>query len=245
MILLNQFVEIIYGRHLDSSFPSIPWIITIHRNAWNRNSANFAFWGFSEVAPGKQVCYLVQTLHGEREREGMCQRHFVLAAMALALLLASGVALAVNKIGTNGPDTLMGTDGNDNLIGRGGNDKLFALNGRDNLLGGRGKDYIDTHPTRVRSGNRAQGGPGNDIVVGGAGFDNVLDDAGNDFLIDDGDPKLSLDKLSGGDGNDVFSVRTRASVQGHSCMRWRLRLGASRPQRRAHPRLRESADRSR
>jgi hypothetical protein len=41
----------------------------------------------------------------------------VLAAIALALLLASGVALAVNKIGTDGPDTLRGTNGDDNLIG--------------------------------------------------------------------------------------------------------------------------------
>jgi len=32
----------------------------------------------------------------------------MLAGMALALLLASGVAWAVNKIGTNGPDTLRG-----------------------------------------------------------------------------------------------------------------------------------------
>jgi hypothetical protein len=23
--------------------------VSIHRSAWNRNSANFAFWGFSEV----------------------------------------------------------------------------------------------------------------------------------------------------------------------------------------------------
>jgi hypothetical protein len=41
----------------------------------------------------------------------------VLAAIALALLLASGVALAANKIGTDGPDTLRGTNGDDNLIG--------------------------------------------------------------------------------------------------------------------------------
>jgi Ca2+-binding RTX toxin-like protein len=138
----------------------------------------------------------------------------VLAAMALALLLASGVALAVNKIGTNGPDTLMGTDGNDNLIGRGGNDRLFALNGRDNLLGGPGKDWVDTHPKEFRSGDKnLQGGPGNDIVVGGTGSDNVLDDAGNDFLIDDNDPESSLDKLSGGDGNDVFSVENAQATK--------------------------------
>jgi hypothetical protein len=30
--------------------------------------------------------------------------------MALALVLARGVALAVNKVGTNGPDTLRGTN---------------------------------------------------------------------------------------------------------------------------------------
>jgi Ca2+-binding RTX toxin-like protein len=57
--------------------------------------------------------------------------------MALTLLAASGVALAVNKIGTNGPDTLRGTNGDDNLSGRGGNDVLFALGGNDDLLGGR------------------------------------------------------------------------------------------------------------
>jgi hypothetical protein len=42
----------------------------------------------------------------------------VLAAMALAMLLASGVAWAVTKIGTNGPDTLRGTTKSDNLVGR-------------------------------------------------------------------------------------------------------------------------------
>jgi Ca2+-binding RTX toxin-like protein len=55
--------------------------------------------------------------------------------MMTALLLASGVALAVNKIGTNGPDTLRGTNAADNLDGRGGNDVLYGLGGRDNLLG--------------------------------------------------------------------------------------------------------------
>ena len=66
----------------------------------------------------------------------------LLAAMTLALLLASGVAWAVNKIGTDGPDTLRGTNKADNLLGKGGNDKLFGLAGRDNLLGGSGKDMV-------------------------------------------------------------------------------------------------------
>jgi len=44
--------------------------------------------------------------------------------MALTLLVASGVALAVTKLGTNGPDTLRGTNGYDNLLGKGANDEL-------------------------------------------------------------------------------------------------------------------------
>ena len=64
----------------------------------------------------------------------------LLTVMTVTLVVAGGVAWAVTKIGTNGPDTLWGTNGNDNLIGRGGNDRLFALNGRDNLSGGPGKD---------------------------------------------------------------------------------------------------------
>jgi hypothetical protein len=138
----------------------------------------------------------------------------MLTAMALALLLASGVAWAVNKIGTDGPDTLRGTNGNDNLIGKGGNDRLFALNGRDNLLGGPGKDWVDTHPTGFRSGDKnLQGGSGNDFVAGGRGSDNVLGDAGNDLLVDGPDREFSLDKVSGGEGNDVFLVQNMPAAK--------------------------------
>jgi Ca2+-binding RTX toxin-like protein len=131
----------------------------------------------------------------------------MVATVALMVLVASGVALAINKIGTDGPDTLRGTNGNDNLIGKGGNDRLFALDGRDNLLGGPGKDLVDTDPTRFRRGDKnLQGGPGNDRVIGGRGSDNVLGDTGNDFLLDGPTREFSLDKVSSGDGNDVFLV---------------------------------------
>ncbi len=53
----------------------------------------------------------------------------LLVTMALTLLVASGVALAVTRIGTEGPDTLRGTNGADTLIGKGGNDILLALAG--------------------------------------------------------------------------------------------------------------------
>ena len=133
---------------------------------------------------------------------------FVLAVMAMTLVVAGGVALAVNKIGTNGPDTLRGTNGNDNLIGKGGNDRLFSLNGRDTLLGGPGKDVVTDTPGEVwRRGDKIfLGGPGNDIVVGARGSDNVLGDAGNDLLADGPLRESSQDKLSGGDGTDVLIV---------------------------------------
>jgi hypothetical protein len=140
----------------------------------------------------------------------------VLAAMALALLLASGVAWAVTKIGTDGPDTLTGTNNADNLIGKGGNDILFSLNGRDNLLGGPGKDIVLGENERFnasRGDKNLKGGPGNDIDVGGRGSDNVLGDAGNDFLVDGPTREFSLDILSGGDGNDVFLVENAPAAK--------------------------------
>src|SRR5918997_764845 len=99
----------------------------------------------------------------------------LLGAMALALVLASGVALAVNKIGTDGPDTLRGTNGADNLLGKGANDVLYSLGGRDNLLGAEGKDWLLTGERRALGGNKVSvGGPGNDGVEGGLGTDTVL-----------------------------------------------------------------------
>lgn len=71
-------------------------------------------------------------------------RRFILllTMMAATLVTASGVSLAVDEIGTNGPDTLKGTNGSDNLLGRGGNDALYGFDGRDNLLGGDAKDWV-------------------------------------------------------------------------------------------------------
>src|SRR5829696_1139553 len=72
-----------------------------------------------------------------QRKAGLFMRRTILllATMALTLLVASGVALAVTKIGGPGPDTLRGTNRADNLLGRGGNDVLLGLGGRENLLG--------------------------------------------------------------------------------------------------------------
>jgi Ca2+-binding RTX toxin-like protein len=136
--------------------------------------------------------------------------------MALTALVASGVALAVTRIGTDGPDTLRGTNGDDNLLGKGGNDRLFSLNGRDTLLGGPGKDWVDTNPPGWSRGDKnLLGGPGNDFIVGGKGSDKVLGEEGNDFLTDGLQRDIALDKVSGGAGTDVIhtaSLRLRASA---------------------------------
>jgi Ca2+-binding RTX toxin-like protein len=133
----------------------------------------------------------------------------LLATMALTLLVASGVAWAVNKIGTDGPDTLKGTKGNDNLIGKGGNDILLSLRGRDNLLGGPGKDClicITEEHSAFRGDKILLGGPGNDDVWAGKGSDIAVGAEGNDRLIDDGVREFSQDRFSGGPGNDVIDV---------------------------------------
>ena len=144
-----------------------------------------------------------------------------LGAMTLALLLASGVALAVNEVGTNGPDTLRGTHEDDNLLGKGGNDALFALRGEDNLLGGSGKDWLFGGNERRAFGGEKNlvGGPGNDGVVGGLDSDTLVGGTGSDFLLgDDGPDRVQgnegrdlvlggrgADRLSGGDGIDIFT----------------------------------------
>lgn len=128
--------------------------------------------------------------------------------MAAALVLGSGVAWAVNKIGTDGPDTLRGTNGADNLLGLGGNDKLFALAGKDNLQGGDGKDLVLGGNKRHPSGGDKNlfSGDGNDVVLGGKGSDNVLGGTGNDFLGDGEFRNPVKDNHSSGPGNDVLDV---------------------------------------
>src|SRR5215210_7927622 len=136
----------------------------------------------------------------------------LLATMALTLLVASGVALAVTRIGTDGPDTLRGTNGADNLLGLGGNDWLFSLAGDDNLLGGPGKDVVwggrfvgsCCQDNDFSGGNKnLDGGPGNDDVDGGRGSDNIVGGRGNDIMFEGAEPDVArIDRISAGAGND-------------------------------------------
>ena len=133
----------------------------------------------------------------------------LLTVMAAALVLGSGVALAVNKIGTDGPDTLRGTNGADNLLGQGGNDDLFGLRGSDNLLGGEGRDALlggNKHGGLGGGDKNLAGGAGNDFVLTGKGSDNAVGGEGNDYLFECCLRESSKDTLSGGSGNDLIDV---------------------------------------
>src|SRR5215211_4519999 len=118
----------------------------------------------------------------------------MVATMALILLVASGMALAATKIGTNGPDFLRGTNGDDSLIGKGGNDKLFAWGGNDNLLGETGKDWLFGGTDRGKTSG---------------GKKNMVGERGNDLLIDGYELNPKKDTLSSGDGNDALWVWNR------------------------------------
>jgi Ca2+-binding RTX toxin-like protein len=153
----------------------------------------------------------------------------LLALMATTLVVASGVAWAVNEVGTDGPDTLRGTNAADNLVGRGGDDDLFGLGGSDDLLGGPGRDNVlGGNEERPLGGDKnLAGGPGNDRVFGGNGSDDLVGDSGNDLvdgwrdadditgdggtdvLVDGPFREAAVDRLSGGDGNDVIASLNR------------------------------------
>ena len=139
----------------------------------------------------------------------------VLAAMTLTLLLASGVALAVTKIGTDGPDTLRGTNGDDQLVGKGGNDILIALAGDDTLLGADGKDVLfgGSRQEPLGGAKNLLGGGGNDFVGGGQGADNLVGGDGNDFLLNGPLGGSSRDNLSGGSGKDVIIATNVPAVR--------------------------------
>ena len=89
----------------------------------------------------------------------------LLVTMALTLLVASGVALAVTRIGTDGPDTLRGTRGSDQLLGMGGSDWINGRPGDDVILGGRGGDTLIDGPLREFAVDTLEGGAGNDDLV--------------------------------------------------------------------------------
>jgi Ca2+-binding RTX toxin-like protein len=99
----------------------------------------------------------------------------LVVALAVALLAASGVALAVTKncpgncTGTNNPDRLIGSSQSQTMKGLKGGDSISGYRGDDDVVGGRGDDAV-------------YGGLGDDLVYGNQGNDYVEGDYGHDYI---------------------------------------------------------------
>src|SRR5918997_2296093 len=115
----------------------------------------------------------------------------LVAAVGVAMLLASGVAFAVVKdcqpdikcVGTPKTDVLTGTSGSDRIYGLAKGDTLYGLGGGDKLVGGGGADdlrggYVpNTTATDDGADDKLRGSGGSDtyIFANGWGADTVID----------------------------------------------------------------------
>jgi Ca2+-binding RTX toxin-like protein len=113
------------------------------------------------------------------------------AAVALMLVLASGIALAANIKGTDGNNFLRGTNSADNIGARGGNDEVRARAGADKVFGGTQRDTL----YGMENGDLVVGGDGNDFLDGGTGDDTIR--SHND---------ANADNLNCGPGGDTALV---------------------------------------
>ena len=147
----------------------------------------------------------------------MRQSGLLLASMALALLLVSGVAWAVVKdcragadycVGTNQKDTLNGSEVRDKIYGKDDNDKLFGNSGNDALRGGRGDD---TMKGGAGKDDFSYSNPGTDGLYGGSG-DDFLWDNGSLCSNSTGECTDELNRLYGGSGKDFLLGNTRLLV---------------------------------
>src|ERR687894_3015061 len=93
------------------------------------------------------------------EKRRIMQRMMsVLMGTAVMLLVASGVAFAVTRIGGPGDNIIYGTNNPDKIDGRSGDDTIYGRGGND----------------RCARGGYLVGSEGNDIIYGGAGDDDLF-----------------------------------------------------------------------
>jgi Ca2+-binding RTX toxin-like protein len=128
----------------------------------------------------------------------------LLASMSMALLLASGIVLAVNQILCDGGECL-GTPRNDEMLGSLRHDVIYGLKGDDRMWGRTGRDDV-------------YGFKGNDWATGGSGIDKVSGGDGRDTLLDGPLGDSSRDTVNGGAGSDTLNTRNSpASVDVLDC----------------------------
>jgi Ca2+-binding RTX toxin-like protein len=148
----------------------------------------------------------------------------LLAAMAMALSVSAGVALAVGDSGpgvtktcrtpckgTANPDTLKGTKASNHIEGLGANES--ATEG-DLIQGFAGNDVLhgDAGGDRIEGGNDNDsifGDTGEDLLIGGSGNDHINGGSGGDIIrVKDG----QRDVVNCEGGNDNVQNRDRIDV---------------------------------
>jgi Ca2+-binding RTX toxin-like protein len=123
----------------------------------------------------------------------------LLASMALAVVLTSGVAWALNYVQCTG-GACAGTEVEDSIQGSDVNDQISALGGADWVEGGLGGDVV-------------RGGLGDDIISGDNGPDKLYGDANKDELYGN----AGQDKLYGGGGADYIESAADGKVDYVDC----------------------------
>jgi hypothetical protein len=124
----------------------------------------------------------------------------LVALVALAMVVASGVALADTINGGGGNNHLVGTNGKDNISSGSGSDDIFGKGAEDRLFGDSGNDDV-------------YGGDQGDRLQGGLGRDDLFGQRGNDFVnAIDGQANDSVDCGKG--ANDVAGVDDLFQVGG-------------------------------
>jgi Ca2+-binding RTX toxin-like protein len=112
----------------------------------------------------------------------------LVASVALAMVVAGGVAWAATIScggnwercnGTNQADTMKGNGGNNLMYGKGRADTMYGYGAKDFLNGGTGSDKL--YPGKGIH-NRALGGPGADTLYGGIDHDILNGGLGADKL---------------------------------------------------------------
>ena len=158
----------------------------------------------------------------------------LIVAVAAALLLASGVAIAATLTcqtgsistnpckGTNSDDTLIGTLGDDYIIGgptthgygddiingREGNDKLYGGYNDDTITGNGGDDTVDGGYNR----DTLDGGNGNDKIYGYYNRDKIIGGFGEDTISGGNDDDNvdaadgEIDYINCGTGTDTLKA---------------------------------------
>jgi Ca2+-binding RTX toxin-like protein len=135
----------------------------------------------------------------------------------VAVVLATGVALAKDIKCRGSTVSCIGTSGADNMIGTRADNQMFGEAGNDTMVGRRGADYVrGDEDADTLHGNR-----GGESLLWGGGFDAggnyadrrddvVYGDGGDDFIVG-GFAKSGVDRLYGEKGNDTIDAAQRNS----------------------------------